>query len=61
MFLLTFLMSFIFIATFQDMAEAAPKDVHVHFDIHDLNKNLANLDTLGENKSGMLGWIQLYN
>ena len=42
MFLLKPLMSLLFIATFQDMGEAAPKDVHIH--LHGLNKELAKAD-----------------
>ena len=49
MFLLKALMILLFIATFQDMGEAAPKDVHIH--LHGLNTELAKAGAGG----GMLG------
>ena len=53
MFLLKPLTSFIFIATFHDLGEAAPKDVHIH--LHGLNKELAKADALGRSESGTFG------
>ena len=47
------LMSFVFIATFHVLVEAAPKDVHIH--LHGLNKELAKADALGRSESGMFG------
>ena len=48
MFLLKPIMSLLFIATFQDMGEAAPKDVHIHLN---LSEELAKAGAVG----GMLG------
>ena len=53
MFLLTPLMSFLFVVTFLDMGEAAPKDVHIH--LHGLKKELAKADAVGGSDSGKLG------
>ena len=53
MFLLKSFMSFLFIATFHDLVEAAPKDVHIH--LHGLDKELAKADALGRSESGTFG------
>ena len=55
MLLLKPLISLLFIATVQEMSEAAPQDVHIH--LHGLHKQVA----VGRSKSGVLGCIQSDN
>ena len=53
MFLLKYSISYLFIVTFLDLGEAAPKDVHIH--LHGLNKEMAKADALGRSESGTFG------
>ena len=49
MFLLKYSISYLFIVTFLDLGEAAPKDVHIH--LHGLNKELDKADAYGDSET----------